>query len=393
MQILITGSRAPVALDLSRRFHQAGHTVIHADSLKSGIAKWSNSAARSFHVPRPVDDPRAYVEALAGIVEKHRIDWLIPTCEEVFFIAAHRPLLSCDVLIDRFETLSDVHNKWGFSQSAGNGHARPPKTMLIDEGASTARVEQMLGEESLADWVFKPVYSRFASRTLVGPTSGQLRQGGVGRDGPWIAQRRIRGVEYSTYSVAIAGQLRAHVVYRSLYRAGRGSGILFVPGNHPVIDEYIEEFVRSNGYTGQIGFDFIQDGEGRYWVLEANPRATSGLHLLDDNAAFIDVLVGAGQAPLENDGSRVLRPSTSRSAMVEFAMPFWGLRDAIRQRRLHRFLPDALRARCTTFSLADPWPMLALLPALAEIISIAWREKRTLQQASTFDIEWNGGPM
>lgn len=387
MRFLMTGSRAPVALDLSRRLHRAGHVVFHADSLRQGMGKWSNSAAQSFRVPRPVDSPRRYVESLAAIVQQQTIDWLIPTCEEVFFIAAHRSLLNCRVLVDEFEKLSAIHNKWTFSQTAANEHASPPETLLLkagDNGDQTLSASFHTGESPI-DWVFKPVYSRFASRTLVGPSAQKLKAAVVGPNELWVAQRRIRGTEYSSYSVAHAGRLRAHVAYHSLYRAGRGSGILIEPVQLPAVESFVAAFVASRDFTGQIGFDFIRDESGRFWVLEGNPRATSGIHLFAAADPLLEALTG------DRDG--LVRPSTTDPAMVEFAMPIWGLRDALRTGRWNRLIPDVVRSRPTTFSLRDPWPTLGLLPALAELVSIALRERRTLQQASTFDIEWNGGPM
>ena len=78
-----------------------------------------------------------------------------------------------------------------------------------------------------AEWVFKPVYSRFASHTKVGPSAAEVLTIEPTPACRWIAQRRIFGVEHSTYGVAHAGRLRAHVIYRSAYRVGLGSGIYF----------------------------------------------------------------------------------------------------------------------------------------------------------------------
>ena len=79
--------------------------------------------------------------------------------------------------------------------------------------------------------------------------------------------------------------------------------------------------------------------------------------------------------------------------MIEFAMPLWGVIDAARRGKWLAFIPDVLRSRWMTVSWRDPWPTLGLLRSLWEIASIARREHRTLQQASTFDIEWNGEAM
>ncbi len=387
MRILITGSRAPVALDFSRRFHRKGHTVIHADSLKNCLGMFSNSATKAFQVPRPIDSPRAYVESLAAIVEEQQIDWLIPTCEEVFFIAAHRSLLNCRVLTDEFDKLARIHNKWTFSQFAGNEFAAVPETILLDGFPDDGQriTDELPAVEDTRNWVFKPAYSRFGSRTLIGPSARELQQLERTSDDPWIAQRRIRGTEYSTYSIAHNGRLLAHLTYESLYRMGHGSGICFQLVRRQNIEEFIRAFVKSEHYTGQIGFDFISDQDGQLWVLEGNPRATYGAQLFDQTDPLVDALT--------LQSGDVFRSSSTRLAMVEFAMPFWGLSDAVRQGQWLQFPSNLIRSRWTTMSLSDPGPTFGLLRAFWEIAWIARKERLTLRQATTFDIEWNGGAM
>lgn len=381
MNILLTGSRAPVSLDLGRRFQRAGHQVFQADCLRYGMAKLSQSAIRSFHTPRPVESPQRYAQALAEIIQVQQIDWLIPTCEEVFYIAAFRSSLPCNVLVDDFEKLNRIHNKWIFSQSFGNSFAAAPETLLLD-GAGQVGIP---AHEASEEWVFKPVYSRFAGRTLVGPSREKLQKSRLTWREPWIAQRRIRGTEFSTYSIARNGRLIAHAAYESLYRVGVGSGICFQPVQIAKIEAFVKQFVESTAYHGQIGFDLIQDQQGKLWVLEGNPRATSGAQLFASQDPLAEALT------LQRD--QMLRPSSTRPAMIEFAMPLWGVWDAIRSGKCLNFLPDLFRSRWMTVSLRDLWPTLGLPLSLWEIARIAFRENRTLQQASTFDIEWNGEPM
>ena len=101
-------------------------------------------------------------------------------------------------------------------------------------------------------------------------------------DAPWVAQRFVPGQEYCSFSVLVDGQLRAHSSYQPRYRVGRGSGIYFHSCAPAPIRAFLEQFGRATGYTGQVGFDFIEDQQGRFHVLECNPRATSGVHLFDD---------------------------------------------------------------------------------------------------------------
>lgn len=234
--------------------------------------------------------------------------------------------------------------------------------------------------------VFKPVYSRFASRAVIGPSRRSLKRIDPAAE-QWIAQRRINGSEYSTYSVAIDGQLLAHCSYHSLYRVGTGSGICFQPVEIPEIESFVREFVRRVKYTGQIGFDIIIDANDRLWVLEGNPRATSGAQLFAKSDRLVDALL---PDVAEASGSQLIKPSTFRPGMIEFAMPVWGVVDAVRRGRIHRFPFDVLRSRWLCCSLRDFWPALGLPLSFWQLIRIARREKCSLQQASTFDIEWNG---
>jgi len=54
----------------------------------------------------------------------------------------------------------------------------------------------------------------------VGPSREKLQKSRLTWREPWIAQRRIRGTEFSTYSIARNGRLIAHAAYESLYRVG-----------------------------------------------------------------------------------------------------------------------------------------------------------------------------
>ena len=377
MNVVITGSRAPVALDLGRRFHKAGHSVYQVDSLPYGMAMHSRATKQSFVVPRPAEDLHGFTATLQGIVSKHSIDLIIPTCEEVYFLAACADQIPCRVLCDSLDQLRSLHNKWEFSQLVESGSS--PETRLLKslDDVNVPRRE-------LADWVFKPVYSRFASRTLIGPTEAEVETIDA-NDDQWVMQRRVHGTEYSTWSFAEAGDLKAHTAYRSLYRAGSGSGIYFVPIIHEGIFDFVKRFVKQRDFTGQIGFDLIQEPSGRLFVLEANPRATSGLHMFSQSDPLVNLLLG------QSNG--VCHPSSERPVMVEFAMPLWGFVDAVQRGRVVNFVPDLLRSRWVVTELSDPMPMLGLPRSFWQIARVAREKGCSLQTASTFDIEWNGEPL
>jgi hypothetical protein len=200
-----------------------------------------------------------------------------------------------------------------------------------------------------------------------------------------VAQRYVVGRELSTYSVARAGRLTAHVVYEPTWRAGRGAGFYFAPVECPALEQFTARLVADTDFTGQLGLDAIEPPRGPVQLLECNPRATSGLHLFD----ITDEL------PAAFDGSRaeVLRPRCRRPKMLAVAMGLVGPSQAIRARRLRRLVEDWRSASDVIWSRRDPVPALYLFVGLAAYLNLARRKGITPRAASTRDIEWDGDPI
>lgn len=394
MRILLTGARAPVTLDLVRHFHKAGHEVFIADSFRFPIARLGRGVKKGFVVRSPALDPAGYVDDLCSLVRRERIEILIPTCEEIFFIAARREQLAAlaRVLCEPLDVLRALHDKAEFARAATalGAAAIAPESHAI---RSATELVPWTERDDTAEWVFKPIYSRFAARTLIGPTRAAVANLRPTATDPWLAQRRVRGQEYSTYGVAQAGRLRAHACYRSLYRAGLGSGIYFIAEEPPGVREFVEAFVAragvaGGGFTGQIGFDFIAGDDGRLYVLECNPRATSGLHLLPGDG-LIDALL---DAPASMTAPTCVSTS-GPPPMLAVIMLMYALPHVLRHGGLRRLGRDMWRARDVIFRWDDPLPLLLGGLSIVEVIGIALRTRQILTRAATYDSEWNGEPL
>ncbi len=384
-RVLLTGARAPVTLDLARSFGEAGHEVYLGDSTQIPLSRWSRYVQRTFRWAKPSKEPMRFVEEVIECIQKFRIDLLVPTCEEIFFIAhaLERFPKSVTVFAEPIERLRLLHDKWEFHRQveALSSNAKTPFTERIDDKEQWKEWSERV---DLHEWVFKPVYSRFAARTLLGPERGDLDGIVPSPLDPWIAQRYIQGQEYSTYSIAQNGQLRAHACYRSEYRAGKGSGIYFVAESPRGVREFAESFIRRYGFTGQIGFDLIVDSAGEVYLLECNPRATSGLHMLDRQTvvdAFLQEKGGCGAVP---DG---------RCRMLASIMMLYALPSALGGGRLLQLIDHMRRAKDTLFVWDDPLPALLAPLSLIEVMFVAWNQRKPLTRAATDDIEWNGEPI
>jgi predicted ATP-grasp superfamily ATP-dependent carboligase len=395
-RILITGGRAPAALELARLLSSAGYEVYTADSIDHYLCRLSRSITRSFLVPKPNEDFVGFIEELETILKEFHIDLLIPTCEEVLYIAQGLDKLErvCQVLSPPFSQLEKLHNKWEFIQKAQSYGFTTPSTELVT-GKERWHELAAAAEASKEALVLKPVYSRFASKVCIfGVTPTRAAASFLSRyepeistNYPWVAQQFISGRAICTYSIAQYGRLTAHAAYSSSYTAGRGACVYFEPIDHSKAMEWVEQFVQFESYTGQISFDFIEAEDGSLFPIECNPRATSGIHLFHSNnqlhQAFMPICNGRED--------KILQPHQNTRAMLALPMLSFGLSTDLTWIGVKRWLRSFMSAKDVIFRWSDPLPFLEQLPMLIKLKQISRSRHISLIEASTADIEWNGG--
>jgi len=152
--------------------------------------------------------------------------------------------------------------------------------------------------------------------------------------------------------------------------------------DHPAIFDWVKSFVEKNVFTGQIAFDFIQTPDGRVYVLECNPRATSGIHLLASHPRFVEAFM--------NPSMECITPSESRTYMLASAMLVYGLPTAIRKNKLLEWFKTFLKSKDVIFRFKDPLPFLLQVRSILSYLKLVREKGMSPLEASTFDIEWNG---
>jgi hypothetical protein len=360
--ILVTGARAPVALELARAFHSSGHRVILADSMRMPLARWCNASAIYYGLPSPRFHATAFTTALQDIIKTENVTHLIPTCEETFYVAAWRDSFSCKTWTADLACLQRLHHKLEFTKYAAADFTFPETRLLAD----------------FTDWnnseayVFKPCYSRFAATTIIGKkiTAEHFTEN---EKTHWVAQRRIFGKEMCVYSIWNNGELKAYAAYHPLYRAGKGAGIFFEPCTNEPLFRQVAAFGKRINYTGQLSFDVIVDENNIPHVIECNPRGTSGVHSLRGKLADAFLQPGACVFPVET--------AYALKTVLAFLKP--GV----------LFSKHVRAANDAVFSSCDPLPALLQPLAFAEFVARKIRYRTSLLGASTVDIEWNGEPI
>jgi ATP-grasp domain len=372
-RILVTGTRAPAGSDIARLMVAAGHHVHAGDSVPLDLA---GAIPRvSFHrLPAARPSPAAYGRAVAALVAAEGIDLVVPTCEEIFYLAAARdqgheiPLFAPDL-----PTLRRLHDKCRFIELAESLGLAVPWTRRLE-----SRAEALALAERSRDLVFKPIYSRFGTRAMIGRRHiDGLRPS---PEMPWVAQERLEGQEICLYAIADRGRLTAFSAYRPLYRLGQAASYYFEPEEAPDGEALARRLVTALGYSGQIAFDAIRTPEGYLLPIECNPRATSGVHLLADVPGLVSCFTGQAGA------GEVLRPQVGKPVMLASAMILFGLPRALAG-GLGAWRRDFARARDV---LAPARLNRRALQVFAAYGAEALRRRTSLRAVATRDIEWDG---
>jgi ATP-grasp domain len=359
--LLILGARAPVALELCRAFGSQGYRVILADSLHWPLARWSRFAARYVVLPPPAQAFVDFRSALQRLVEEEQVEHLIPTCEESFYVSYCRQDLACKVWTDKWQLLDQLHHKQRFLDLAKGFFAIP----------STQSCTDFNDWENSKNYVFKPVYSRFGRQVLINRTAAECQPV---RENPaaWIAQERIVGQEICVFSLWNEGHILAFVAYKPAIRLKNGAALVFEPYFHPAIYEAVDGLGKSLHYTGQLCFDVILKS-GKPYVLECNPRSTSGIHLLG-SALVPCFLQQIALAPLQNAPAKGLKTALWLSFQRQGFYP-------------HHLLQDVV------FDRQDLVPFFGQVCSVLELVYLALRRRSSITRVSTWDIEWNGPPV
>jgi predicted ATP-grasp superfamily ATP-dependent carboligase len=396
--VLLTGGRAPVTLVLARCFQQAGWRVFSAESIPQHLCSRSPAVAQNYLVASPRWMVDRYIQDLLAIIQAQQIDLLLPTCEEIYYIAQHRHTLAqhCQVFCADIAQLDLLHNKYRFIEHIASLSLPIPRTVMVTDPESLI-LACRLEAEGDHDLVLKPVYSRFGTQAQIlsstaindiqqaaapdaeSPSIGRSEMPDVTPQFPWVVQEFIAGQQYCTYSVAHAGVVVATAIYPVQFTAADGACVYYELVQLPEIDRWIDGVVASLAFTGQIAFDLIVDRQGVIYPIECNPRATSGLCLIQDR--LVAALMNINQPETEPP----LQPYMLLLAMLVYSLP-----RAMQQGQWVHYWQQLSRAKDLLWDPGD-W---SIGWRLAQMMLGFYRISRdrgiSLTAASTFDIEWNG---
>jgi glutathione synthase/RimK-type ligase-like ATP-grasp enzyme len=378
----------PFAVQEIRKLGETGHEVYAADTFATAPGNHSRHVSKALVTPAPVVDADAYVEAISGLVREYAIERLLPTFEEVFYLARRHERFAniVDPFFAEFDTLARLHDKVAFTQLCAElGIAVAP--WLV----ASSRSELAAATREFAEGFFaRPAFSRggLDLYTNRGPLAGALSLVDCSptSENRWLVQRYLRGEDRCSYAIAQHGRLAAHVCYVHPHTIDHAGGIVFESIEDAEMTEVGRRIVEATGYHGQLALDFIRTEDGLI-AIECNPRATAGVAMMSavEFAAAIDDR--SARTP-------ILAPS-GRRRKISAAI----LRKIVREpRQLLAGLRALVHGGEDLYGCLDD-PMPALFQVLSYVHVLRYRAKRDeppkrskLTAAYLHDLQWNGQP-
>lgn len=358
--ILITGARAPVAIQMIRSLKKEGHRIFITDSTHLVIAKKSRDIVDFFQTPAPNENIEAYIFALQAIVEKVDIDWIIPLCEEVFYIATYKDRFKTHVFVDCFGKLQMMHHKGEFCDwMIAHGFHAPTSAFVTNQ----QELQTFVKASKKESFILKKAYSRFANGT-----KRMTKEEVIGHtDFPVVIQEFIIGREWCTYSIAVEDGVTT-AIYPSDIHYHDGATIYYENTRYEQLEQIVEQIIQQLDWYGQIAFDVIECKESkRLYFIECNPRATSGACFIDGAAWFGKTMSQAGAFQLTPLMllKWVRRPNRSLFRKIKKAKDLFGFSDGIGL-------------------------YLAQFQVMIGWFFTARKLNCSMSEATTKDIEWNG---
>jgi ATP-grasp domain len=303
---------------------------------------------------------------------------IIPACEEVFHLAAQRRLAD-RLFAPPLAILRRLHSKSMFAADCIAAALPAPATSRV-----TSPADLQLFIADAANLVFKPEYSRFGTHALVAPTEDAVRKLAPSPVAPWVVQSRIHGAEVSFYAASTNSRLVAFSAYRSTWRFRGGAGYAFEPLDAALasrLQRIAETLAEKLIPRGQFACDVIVDEAGNPWLIECNPRATSGVHLFARAPDLALALLGRRDEPAVGNAA---------SHHVAPAMWWYGLPEALQTMRMREWRAQRSIGRDVIGAPGDRAPAFGALVDTMAFGARALASKRGLAEITTADIEWNG---
>jgi predicted ATP-grasp superfamily ATP-dependent carboligase len=263
-----------------------------AQPVRPWLRRFRNRRLRHlFFYPDPRLNSEGFRDAVIDAVKRFGSDGVIATGTVAtdalsFYKAEIAGGTGTHVLVDDFATLGRLTDKRHIFDICGEAGVPMPKTALVASVDNVADVIQTRGMRCPVLIKPRSAYAAMGVRRF--EDEGEIRRflasGEVPayrKYGSFVVQENIAGRLHDVTLCAHRGEILCMLSQErlvTLYDFG-GGGIINRTTDVAVIKDYAERIVRHVSFSGIALFDFIRDADGRFYLLECNPKIWGTTHL------------------------------------------------------------------------------------------------------------------
>lgn len=373
---LITSASTRVAYCICKNLNRHGIQAVVADSDPLAMSFWSRHAAGRYVYASPFQDEARFVEDLLRIIDKEKIDVLIPVLEETYFVARHRAALSPHVRIfmAEYSDLISLHDKRSLKNIAGRLGVDMPKTVELEDAMASGWPPDfhfpavLKPKQGGGGWSIMEVSDPFALRGIVQEFSLLPER--------YLVQEKITGPIAGVAMLYSDGDLIASDSYWTVqtYPHPYGQPTVRISRDFPEATAALKTILDDLRWTGPCQADFLHDeARSKSFLIDVNPRfwgsvGQSIARGIDFPYYYYKCAMG------ENDFSVPLAPPEVATRWLGGDM----------MRKITTFLSKAENARPGTellpskFAATDDFEPCDPFPFAAWVASQAVRKARTL---------------
>lgn len=292
--VFVTDGRAISSLAIARRLDRDGLTVHCGEAFETNLTAYSNATTEAHTYPSPDEEPAAFKRAVAALIQRQEIDFVIPVRDSSTRLLAELAETlpeTTKTLLETPDKIEQLQDKKRCAKLAVEADVPVPETYFPDEQG----IDYI---QATADFpvLVKPTNASGARGIRRVETPDELPEtyrAAKRAEGEVIVQEFVdhAGGHYSIGTVFDRdGTPRAIHAYEELLQYPDSGGPAIRARSVPV-EPWVHEMLgllKTVDWTGPAHMDVLLDPEdGQFKLLEVNPRIWSSIALAIDSGVDI----------------------------------------------------------------------------------------------------------
>ena len=305
-RILVTDGTQRSALAVVRSLGRAGHVVFVCGARVPSLAGSSKHSFAESIVANPLEAPAQFVSDVAHLVERWRIDTVIPVTEALLLaLLPERETLGVMIPWPDLDTFRAVSDKQSLLATAASLGFAIPKQLVLNSDVDVRAMDPTLLDYPLVLKPARSVSEHDGQRVSLGvvhvATASELRRAitALGNAAfPILVQQRIVGPGIGIFLLMWDGKVLATFAHERLREKPPSGGVSVYSQSVAADAELVEQsrqLLEKVGWRGVAMVEFKRDARtGIAYLMEVNGRFWGSLQLaIDAGVDFPALLVAA----------------------------------------------------------------------------------------------------